>query len=91
MSVGREEIRNRFGFHPGTSTTIPQHERVREAFISFAEFLDKVLPDSEAKLNSLTNLQMASMWANFSIAEQAPLEKKRRYNIITRNDSTSNP
>lgn len=83
MSIGREEIRHRFGYHPGTSVTIPQHERVREAYASFAEFLDKVLPDSEAKLNAITKLQEAAMWSNFSIAEQAPIEKKRSYNIVT--------
>lgn len=87
MPIGRDEIRHRFGFHPGTSVTIPQHERIREAFIAFAEFLDEVVPDGRAKSSAFTNLQMSSMWANFGIAETAPLEPKRRYNIITSNDA----
>jgi hypothetical protein len=74
MPVGQEDILNRFGYHKGTDKTIPTHERVREAYIAFAEFLDGVLPDGRAKSTSFTNLQQSSMWANFAVAELAPLE-----------------
>jgi hypothetical protein len=73
MPVGTDEIRNRFGYHPGTELTIKQHEQVREAFIAFADFLDRTLPDGRAKSTSFTHLQQASMWANFGVAEQAPI------------------
>lgn len=75
MPVGEKEIRNRFGFHAGTPETIPQHEVVREAFISMAEFLDKKLPDGRAKSTAFTNLQVSAMWAHFGIAEQAPVSE----------------
>jgi hypothetical protein len=73
MPIGKDEIRNRFGYHQGTSVTGPQHERLREAYIAFGEFLDEVLPDGRAKSTAFTNLQQSSMWANFGVAEQAPL------------------
>jgi hypothetical protein len=73
MPVGKEDIRNRFGFHRGTSITIPKHERVREAYIAFSEYLDEILPDGRAKSTSFTHLQQSSMWANFGIAELAPV------------------
>lgn len=88
MPLGRDEIRHRFGYHPGTSVTVPKHERIREAFIAFGEFLDDVLPDGEAKSKAINELQMSSMWANFGIAETAPLDSIRRYNIITSNKSS---
>jgi hypothetical protein len=74
MPVGSDEIRHRWGYHPGTSVTIPKHEQVREAYIAFAEFLDRVLPDGRAKSTCMTNLQQSSMWANYGIAELAPVE-----------------
>lgn len=75
MPVGINEIRQRFGFHKGTEETIPKHELNREGFIAFAQFLDELLPDGRAKSTCMTNLQVASMWANFAIAEVAPLEE----------------
>lgn len=74
MPLGKNEIRHRFGYHKGTAETMPKHEQVREAFIAFGEFLDEVLPDGRAKSTSFTNLQVASMWANYGIAETAPLD-----------------
>jgi len=73
MPVGREEIAHRFGYHPGTSVTIPKHELLREAFKAFGEFLDDQLPDGRAKSTTFTKLQESSMWANYAIAELAPL------------------
>lgn len=74
MPLGKKEIRHRFGYHKGTPETMEKHEKVREAFIIFAEHLDEILPDGRAKSTSFTNLQVASMWANYGIAEAAPLE-----------------
>lgn len=69
--VGDEEILNRFGYHPGTEKTIPQHQRLREGYMAFAKFLDDLLPDGRAKSTSMTKLQESSMWANFGVAEQS--------------------
>lgn len=73
MPVGASEIRRRFGYHPATDRTAAQHNRLREAYIAFGEFLDEVLPDGRAKSTAFTSLQQSSMWANFGIAEQAPV------------------
>lgn len=73
MPLGRDEIEHRFGFHAGTSVTIPKHEQVREAYKAFAEFLDGVLPDGRAKSTAFTKLQESSMWANYGVAELAPV------------------
>lgn len=74
MPVGAKLIRNRFGYHPGTPETIPQHEKAREAFDMFANFLDQLVPDGRAKSTAMTKLQECSMWTNFGIAEQSPVE-----------------
>ena len=66
-----EEILHRFGYHPGNDQTKEQHRQVREAYIAFATFLSRVLPDSRAKSRAFTILQEAAMWSNYAIAEQA--------------------
>lgn len=73
MPIGREAILDRFGYHPATGLTAKQHEQVREAYIVFAEFLDDLLPDGRAKSTCFTNLQQSGMWANFAVAQQAPV------------------
>lgn len=73
MAIGQENIRNRWGYHPGTDVTIPRHELIREAYISFAEFLDKYVPDGRPKSTAFTKLQESSMWANFGIAQLSPV------------------
>lgn len=82
MSLGSEEIRHRFGSHPATSLTVHRHEKAREAYIALAEYLDTILSDGDAKEAAFYNLQQSSMWANFSIAESAPVETKKA-RIIT--------
>lgn len=71
------EIRNRFGFHKGTiegpNATAPKHANLRRAFVEFADMLNEVLPEGRAKAVVFTELQNASMWSHFAIAEGAPL------------------
>jgi hypothetical protein len=74
MSIGIDEINNRFGFHPATEETRPMHESTRAKFIEFAEYLDITLPDSREKSCALTALQEAALWSNAAIAcNLAPL------------------
>lgn len=77
MALGREEIRNRFGFHKGTTegpeATAPQHRDLRLLFIEFVEELDLALPDGRAKSVAFAQIEDASMWAHKSVAEQAPV------------------
>lgn len=73
MPVGKDEIRNRWGYHPPADPiNVKRHEQIREAYIAFAEFLDMLLPDGRAKSSAFTHLQQSSMWANFAIAELSP-------------------
>jgi hypothetical protein len=73
MPVGKEEIRNRLGFHGTTDESTKKHEQLREMFIAFAEYLDETLPDGRAKSTALTKIQESSMWAHFGVAEQNPV------------------
>lgn len=72
-ALSNEEIETRFGYHRGTDETIPKHEIVRQGFIAFATFLNENVPDGRAKSTAMTNLQQTAMWANYGIAELAPL------------------
>jgi len=73
MPVGSVEIQHRWGYHPATSKTAPLHEKVREAYMALAEYLDGILPDGRAKSSAFTKLQESSMWANYGVAELAPV------------------
>lgn len=68
-----EEINNRFGYHQGTSTTMPKHAMMREAFKAFAVRLDEALPPGRAKAVAFTQLEETEMWAMKAIAEMAPV------------------
>ena len=72
-SLGSDEIKNRFGYHKGTESTIPEHAYIRRRFIELAEELDVVLPAGRAKSVAFTELESAAMWTNKAIAEQAPV------------------
>lgn len=77
MSLGKDEIENRFGFHKATiegdNATLPKHRDVRILFREFAEKLDGILPDGRAKTIAFTSLEDASMWSHKSVAELSPL------------------
>lgn len=73
VSIGKEEIAHRFGFHKGTDVTIPQHQTVRESFKVLSDILDETLPPGRAKSVAFTELENAAMWANKAVAEQAPV------------------
>lgn len=77
VSIGAEEIENRFGFHKATiegdNATLPQHREVRLVFREFAARLDEILVPGRAKNVAFTQLQDASMWCHLAIAETAPV------------------
>lgn len=91
MPVGKNEIRNRWGYHPpADQIAVQRHEQVREAYIAFAEFLDLILPDGRAKSSAFTKLQESSMWANFGIAELSPfVEPKRPDEVVAAPETES--
>jgi hypothetical protein len=82
-------IRQRFGFHPATETTGPKHEKVRHAFIAFADLLfGEIINDCDAAAveQAMDKLQEAAMWSNFAVALKTPVVKPKGYTITNHND-----
>lgn len=74
MSLGPDEIVNRFGFHKATEVTGTLHRDVRRLHMDLASALDLLLPDSREKALAFTHLQESAMWSNAAIAcNLAPL------------------
>lgn len=77
VSIGAEEIENRFGFHKATiegeNATLPKHREVRLLFREFAGRLDEILEPGRAKAVAFTNLDDVSHWAHKAIAQTAPV------------------
>ena len=82
VSLGPEEIENRFGFHKATiegqNATLPVHRDVRILFREFAEKLDELLVPGRAKSVAFTELENASMWSHKAIAENAPVVREEK-------------
>lgn len=76
-SIGREEIEHRFGFHKatveGANATVPVHRDIRRLFVELGVQLDALLPPGRGKATAFTQLQDASMWMHWAVAEQAPV------------------
>jgi hypothetical protein len=87
MSIGHEEIENRFGAHgatiEGLSLWVPRHTDLRETFISFAILLDEKLRDGRAKSLAFTELEVAFMWAHKALTQEAALTKKSKTYEVT--------
>jgi len=83
MTLGKNEIEERFGFHQaiieGINATAPIHRDIRILFREFAEKLDVMVPDSRAKSVAMTELESASMWIHKAVASQAPLSAEELY------------
>jgi hypothetical protein len=62
------EIESRFGFHPATEVTGPQHDAVRADLRRVALKFQKTLPEGRHKAMALTKLQEAMWAANAAIA-----------------------
>lgn len=77
ISIGRDEIENRFGFHKasleGPEATGPVHRDIRRLFVELGMQLDALLPPGRGKATAFTQLQDASMWMHWAVAEQDPL------------------
>lgn len=74
MTLGSDEIEDRFGYHRATTDTAQTHAQVRIGFQSHAIALDELLPDGREKALAMTALQEAMMWANAAIARQDPVD-----------------
>lgn len=76
-SLGRDEIEQRFGFHKATvegpEATVPVHRDMRRLFVELGVQLDALIPAGRNKSAAFTQLQTASMWMHWAVAEQAPV------------------
>ena len=64
----REELENRFRFHPATKVTGPKHDEVRNTLRAVALWVLDDIPPSRERSLALTSLQEAMMWCNAAIA-----------------------
>ena len=62
------DIVNRFGYHPATDVTGPQHDAVRKAYQELAHTVAQGTPAGRHQSLALTALQESMMWANAAIA-----------------------
>jgi hypothetical protein len=76
-SLGRAEIEHRFGLHKATlegeNATVPVHRDIRRLFVELGVQLDALVPPGRGKATAFTQLQDASMWMHWAVAEQAPV------------------
>lgn len=67
--MDREEIDNRFGYHPPRSQKrVGQHQVVRNLFRNIAMSLVDLLPEGREKSTCITRLEEAMFWANAALA-----------------------
>lgn len=67
--MDREEIDNRFGYHPPRSQKrVGQHQVARNLFRNIAMSLVDLLPEGREKRTCITRLEEAMFWANAALA-----------------------
>lgn len=66
--LDREEVANRFTYHPPTSDQIPRYNALREKAKEMALLIVELTPPSREQSAALTQLQLAVMLANAAIA-----------------------
>lgn len=64
----REDIVQRFSFHPATPATGPKHDEVRLKLRGVALWVLSNVPPSRERALALTALQEAMMWTNAAVA-----------------------
>jgi len=69
----QRELEEKFGFHKQTELSTRQHHAVRAAYLTFAKFINDILPEGEEKHLAFRDLERASMWSHKAIAQTAPL------------------
>ena len=69
----QRELEEKFGFHKQTELSTRQHHAVRAAYLTFAQTLDRILPDGEEKMIAFVDLESSAMWCHKAIAKTAPL------------------
>ena len=68
----RDEVANRFTYHPATFTTAPMHDQIRRLYAELAGYVLDFVPAGRHQSLALTALQESMMWANAAIACDTP-------------------
>jgi hypothetical protein len=69
MSDTRLAIEERFGpYRRPTESTVPKYQQIQEKTLELAKLINDICPHSPEKYTALTQLQLAKMSANASIA-----------------------
>lgn len=66
----KDELENRFSYHPPKVGQNDVYESIRERAKGFAAYIDEMCPESREKALAFTALEEAVMWANASIARR---------------------
>lgn len=64
----QQEIEKRFSYHPPKGDQQERYEKVRAAFLTLAQTINALCPESREKSVAFTELETAQFWANASIA-----------------------
>ena len=66
----KEELANRFTYHPPTGTQTERYEAIRSRAHEFADFIERTTPESREQSLAMTALEEAVFWANAAIARR---------------------
>lgn len=64
----RDELANRFTYHPPKGNQQSKYEEIRKNAFVIAEIINTLCPDSREKSLAITALEEAVFWANASIS-----------------------
>lgn len=68
--MNRDELVNRFSYHPPQGGQPERYEEIRATALRFALFLNDLVPDSRELSLAITYLEMCVMFANAGIARR---------------------
>lgn len=65
------DLENRFTYHAPKEDQPDRYQLIRAQGLTFAQIIDRSVPDSREKSLAITHLEQAVMWANAAIARNA--------------------
>lgn len=73
----RDEIENRFTYHPPQPGQPEKYEALRRKALEFAEMINELVPESREQSLAITQLEMCVMFANAGIARNKESETQK--------------
>jgi hypothetical protein len=69
MAISKEDLENRFSFHPAEDEVTRQaHQTVRDTCLRMAVDFVKIVPDGREQDEALDKIEEVMFWANAGIA-----------------------